>query len=80
MTSRPIRELLPDDVSGTGFPARAAQGMTDEQLDQCLPKFKTPTDLHIVVAGAGAGKFSGAFHGWVTGEVGSMSVSRKIEF
>jgi hypothetical protein len=32
-----------------------------------------------VVAGSEAGKFSAAFHGWVTGPAGSMSVSRKIE-
>jgi hypothetical protein len=32
-----------------------------------------------VVAGSDAGKFSGAFHGWATGEIGSMPVSKKIE-
>ena len=44
-----------------------------------LPKFKSPDDIHMVVAGADAGKFSGAFHGWATGEIGSISVSKKIE-
>ncbi len=79
VTARPIRELLPDDVSGTGFPARVAAGMKDEDLDRKLPKFKSEEDIHIVVAGSEAGKFSGAFHGWATGEIGSISVSRKID-
>lgn len=79
VTARPIRELLPDEKSGTGFPSKIAQGMSEEDLDKLLPKFKNNEDLHIVVAGSGAGKFSGAFHGWATGNIGSTSVSRKIE-
>ncbi len=79
VTSRPIRELVGNEVSGAGFPRKLAEGMTDEQLDKPLPKFKTEEDIHIVVAGAEAGKFSGAFHGWATGEIGSVSVSRKID-
>jgi hypothetical protein len=31
------------------------------------------------MAGGEAGKFSSAFHGWATGAVGSISVSRKID-
>jgi thiol-disulfide isomerase/thioredoxin len=79
VTARPIRDLVADDVSGTGFKAEMAASMDDEQLSKKLPKFKTEEDIHIVVAGSEAGKFSGAFHGWVTGEIGSISVSRKIE-
>ena len=79
VTSRPISELLPNEQSGTGFPAKIAANMTAEQLAKPMPKFKSVDDIHIVVAGAEAGKFSGAFHGWATGEIGSMSVSRKID-
>jgi hypothetical protein len=53
--------------------------MSSEELDRPLPKFRREEDIHLVVAGSEAGKFSGAFHGWVTGEIGSVSVSRKIE-
>jgi hypothetical protein len=35
--------------------------------------------MHIVVAGSEAGKFSAAFHGWLTGAAGSAVVSRKID-
>jgi hypothetical protein len=79
VTARPIRELAADEVSGTGFKAEMIASMDEEQLNKKLPKFKTEDDIHIVVAGSEAGKFSGAFHGWVTGEIGSISVSRKIE-
>ncbi|NOX51720.1 MAG: TlpA family protein disulfide reductase [Gammaproteobacteria bacterium] len=79
VTARPIRELVADDVSGTGFKAEVAASMSEEQLDRRLPKFKSEDDIHIVVAGSEAGKFSAAFHGWATGEIGSISVSRKID-
>jgi len=79
VTARPIRELVANDVSGTGFKRDMAAKMTEAELDRPLPKFRTEEDIHIVVAGGDAGKFSGAFHGWATGEIGSISVSRKIE-
>ncbi|HAD28302.1 MAG TPA: thiol-disulfide oxidoreductase, partial [Rhodobacteraceae bacterium] len=41
-------------------------------------KFASTDYIHIVVAGSDAGKFSSAFHGWVTGATGSISVSKKI--
>lgn len=79
VTSRPIRELVEDEISAVGFSKAMADGMDSAALDKPLPKFKNADDIHIVVAGAEAGKFSGAFHGWATGEIGSISVSRKIE-
>ena len=57
----------------------AQQAMTPEQRATRVPKFASDANIHIVVAGADAGKFSGAFHGWATGPMGSISVSRKIE-
>jgi len=78
VTARPIRDLVANDTSGSGFKREVAAGMTKTQLDKKLPKFKSEEDIHIVVAGSEAGKFSGAFHGWATGEIGSISVSRKI--
>ena len=42
-------------------------------------KFASTDYIHIVVAGSDAGKFSSAFHGWVTGATGSISVSKKID-
>jgi hypothetical protein len=79
VTSRPIRELMADDVSAVGIKQAMIDKMGEGALDRMLPKFRSDDDIHIVVAGSEAGKFSGAFHGWATGEIGSISVSRKIE-
>lgn len=79
ITARPIRELVEDERSASGFKRAVADGMTEAELDRRLPKFRSENDIHIVVAGSDAGKFSGAFHGWATGEIGSQPVSRKIE-
>lgn len=78
-SSRPVRELVGDDVSGAGIKPSAAAAMSEEALDRMMPKFRTEDDIHIVVAGGEAGKFSAAFHGWVTGSIGSIPVSRKID-
>jgi len=79
VTKRPLRAMVADDVSGAGMTRAAAAKLDDAQLDNLVPKFAKPEHIHIVVAGSGAGKFSSAFHGWVTGPMGSQSVSRKIE-
>jgi hypothetical protein len=79
VTARPIRELVENELSASGFKRAVADRMTDAELERRLPKFRNDSDIHIVVAGSEAGKFSGAFHGWATGEIGSQPVSRKIE-
>jgi len=79
VTSRPLRELVSDEVSGVGMSADKARTLSKEALDRRLPKFASEDMIHIVVAGSDAGKFSGVFHGWVGGEIGSMPVSRLID-
>ena len=79
VTSRPLREMVSNDVSGAGIPVASAAKMTAEMLATPAPKFADGRYIHIVVAGSEAGKFSAAFHGWVTGAMGSTVVSRKID-
>ncbi len=79
VSARPIREMVASERSGTGFRQAAAAAMSEAELDRQLPKFRSSDDIHIVVAGSDAGKFSGAFHGWAIGEIGSQPVSKKIE-
>ena len=79
VTSRPLRELVSNEVSGVGMSADKAKTLSADALDRRLPKFASEDMIHIVVAGSDAGKFSGLFHGWVGGEIGSMPVSRLID-
>lgn len=79
VTMRPLRDMVANEVSGAGMTRAAAANLDEDQLDRLVPKFAKPDHIHIVVAGSDAGKFSSAYHGWVTGPMGSQSVSRKIE-
>lgn len=79
VTRRPLREMVADPVSGAGIPAAIAEKMGAERLAALAPKFAGEQYIHIVVAGSDAGKFSSAFHGWATGEIGSQSVSRRVD-
>ena len=81
ITARPLRELLPDADSGEGMPLKAfgLKDPTPEQLEQRIPKFRSARNINIMVAGGEGGKFSAVFAGWVSGPMGSSSVSRKIE-
>jgi len=79
VTATPMRDLAMDEVSGVGIPQDKIAAMSEEQLAHKAPKFASTDNIHIVVAGGDAGKFSAAFHGWVTGPMGSVVVSRKIE-
>ncbi len=79
VTTRPLSEMVANDVSGAGMTRAAAAKMTADQLSKPVPKFAKAENIHIVVAGSDAGKFSSAYHGWVTGPMGSQSVSQKIE-
>ena len=79
VSARPLRELARDERSGVGVPESVLSGKSDDELDQPVPKFRSDEDILIVVAGSEAGKFSAAFHGWVTGPMGSIVVSRAID-
>lgn len=82
VTSRPLRELLPtDDFGGLGaLPDQVKQRKrTEAELDKLIPKFQSTKNIHMVVAGGPAGKFSVMFGGWASGIYGSVPTSRKIE-
>ena len=78
VSSVPMRELIADATSGVGFPPEAVKNMTEAELSRPIPKFASEDRIHIVVAGSEAGKFSAVFHGWASGSMGSIPVSRKI--
>ena len=77
VTSRPLGELLSDDRVGGGAPL--PRDATAEALARPVPKFSDPSMIHIVVAGAEAGKWSTYFAGWQPGAGGTVPTSRIIE-
>ena len=78
ISSRPARELLRNDEIGAGLDPNIFDGPSDPKLDSLIPKFRSTENIHIVVAGSKAGKFSSVFDGWASGTGGSMPTSKKI--
>jgi hypothetical protein len=76
---QPLANLVQDEHSGVGIAAASLAKMDEQRKNGLVKKFPRDEDIHIVVAGSDAGKFSGAFHGWATGAIGTISVSKKIE-
>jgi hypothetical protein len=74
---RPYRELLPDDDHGEGTNLR--YGKVPPAPDTPVPKFPSPDEIHVVVAGGTAGRFSMAIPGWLGTKNGSRPVSRVVE-
>ncbi len=75
---RPYRELLPDEGHGEGTNLR--YGASPPALDALVPKFPSPDEIHVIVAGGTAGRFSVAIPGWLGTKNGSSPVTRPIEF
>ncbi len=75
-TLRPVRELMQDDSCAEGL----ARGQAEKLgLDTMLPKFRANDNIKLVVAGGEAGKFGVYIQGWVSGPMGSIITSRRIE-
>jgi hypothetical protein len=73
----PYRLLEPAEDNGEGTNLRFAKG--GEPLpDQPIPKFPSPEELHVVVAGGTAGRFSMAIPGWLGTKNGSRPVTVPI--
>ncbi len=74
---RPYGELLPDEGNGEGTTLRfAAEPPAPHAL---IPKFASVEDLHVVVAGGTAGRFSVAIPGWLGTKHGSRAVTKRIQ-
>ena len=63
-----------------GIDPKSLEGAPEEELNRLVPKFERKSNIHIVVAGSQAGKFSAIFEGF-SNRVGldSTVTSRKIE-
>ena len=76
VSARPLRELVRDEVCAEGLPAELLEKLG---ADTRVPKFRTPADITLVVAGGEAGKFGAYFQGWVSGPLGSAMTTREID-
>jgi hypothetical protein len=74
---RPYREILPDEDHGEGTNLRFAR--TPPDPDTLVPKFPSVEELHVLVAGGTAGRFSVAIAGWLGTRNGSRPVTRTVE-
>jgi hypothetical protein len=73
---RPYRECLPDARGGESSILRYRPNPPDPDVP--VPKFPSPEEIFIVVAGGGAGRFSCALPGWLATRNGSRLVTRAI--
>ncbi len=73
----PYGRLKPDENNGEGTNLRFVKG-TEPAPDQPIPKFPSPEELHVVVAGGTAGRFSMAIPGWLGTRNGSRPVTVPI--
>jgi len=73
----PYRTLLPDEEHGESTNLRF--GHQPPGLDELIPKFPSPEEIHILVAGGTAGRFSVAIPGWLGTKNGSRPVTRAVE-
>ncbi|MEX2206120.1 MAG: TlpA family protein disulfide reductase [Myxococcota bacterium] len=76
VTSRPLRELVRDDACAEGLPLELLEKLG---ADARVAKFRTLSDITLVVAGGEAGKFGAYFQGWLSGPLGSVMTTRVID-
>jgi hypothetical protein len=74
----PVRELLPGLDGGEGLPEHVVAKFRDPGRENAMiPKFRSPENIKLVVAGGPAGRFSAIVPGW-TFSKGSNLVFRRI--
>jgi hypothetical protein len=73
----PYRQLQPDDDNGEGTNLRFVKDRVPAP-DEMIPKFPSPEELHVIVAGGTAGRFSMAIPGWLGTRNGSRPITVPI--
>ena len=70
----PYGTLLPDPDNGEGTNLRFSKGEVPAP-EELIPKFPSTADMHVVVAGGTAGRFSMAIPGWLGTRNGSAPIT-----
>jgi hypothetical protein len=73
----PYASLQPAEDNGEGTNLRFTKGVEPAPA-QMIPKFPSPEDLHVLVAGGTAGRFSMAIPGWLGTRNGSRPITVPI--
>jgi hypothetical protein len=73
----PYRTVLPDEAHGEGTNLRFARNPPAPEA--LVSKFPSVEELHILVAGGTAGRFSMAIPGWLGTRNGSRPLTRLID-
>jgi hypothetical protein len=73
----PYASLQPSEDNGEGTNLRFAKGAAPAPGEP-IPKFPSPDELHVVVAGGTAGRFSMAVPGWLGTRNGSRPITVPI--
>jgi hypothetical protein len=70
---RPVRELLPGKDGGEGLPEHVLAKFKEPEREATLiPKFRSPDNIKILVAGGIAGRFSAIVPGWTFAKSSSL--------
>src|SRR6266540_2313360 len=76
---RPYRALLPDEDHGEGTNLRFWTRESRPGPETMISKFPSTEEIHVVVAGGTAGRFSVAIAGWHGSKNGSRPVTRAVQ-
>ncbi|MGH7325847.1 MAG: hypothetical protein ACREJ9_14560 [Candidatus Rokuibacteriota bacterium] len=75
---RPVRELVPGKDGGDGLPEHVLAKFACPEVDDTpIPKFRSPDNIKVLVAGGTAGRFSAIVPGWTFARA-SQLVFRRI--
>ncbi|MBI4610371.1 MAG: hypothetical protein HY726_15350 [Candidatus Rokubacteria bacterium] len=76
---KPVKDLLQGTDGGEGLPDTVLARLESPETDNTLiPKFRSPENLKVLVAGGTAGRFSAVIAGWPFANAPSSLVIKKI--
>ena len=76
---QPYHTLLPDENHGEGTNLRFGATGSRPEPETMISKFPSTEEIHVVVAGGTAGRFSVAIPGWLGTRNGSRPVTRAVK-
>jgi hypothetical protein len=76
---RPVCELIPGKDGGEGLPEHVLRKFQrPETVTTLVPKFRTPENIKVLVAGGTAGRFSAIVPGWTFAKSSRLVIKRIV--